>query len=364
MKNFIFLVFIFIVSIASAQTDTSLVSREDKLVVLLNDLRAAENDSDKKATNKLFKEYLRETIALEGAFTYPFSKLKTVGFVDSPDGLLRIINWNVEQDDQSQKYYCYILRVDPKKNKVEISELTDNSFMLPPRPDGILEANNWYGALYYKIVPIEKGSKTMYTVLGWDGNNSMSTVKLIDVLYFSGDNPKLGSPIFKLKDSTVKRYFFEHSKKTSMSLKYEEQYDRLIFDHLSPEAPNLAGFYSFYVPDLSYDAFVLEGNKWVFKEDVIGINKATDEKTEVYVKNERTGKVEKKQIKNKWENPEDEDAPDGGSPHIAVLPENDSQNPNAQNEELNKKVSKRDKRNPGDLEGTLGKQKGRKKRKN
>jgi hypothetical protein len=364
MKNFIFLVSILIIGKTSAQTDTSLVSREDHLVLLLNDLRTAENDADKKARNKVFKEYLAETITLEGAFNYPFSKLKTVGFVDSPDGLIRIINWNVEQDDQSQKYCCYILRFDPKKKNVEISELIDNSFMLPPRPDGILDANNWYGALYYKIIPIEKGSKTMYTLLGWDGNNSMSTVKLIDVLYFSGDNPKLGSPIFKTKETTLKRYFFEHSKKTVMSLKYEDQYKRLIFDHLSPESPNLAGFYSFYVPDLSLDAFVLEGNKWILKEDVIGINKESDEKTEVFVKNERTGKVEKKLIKNKWESPEDVNAPDGGGQHIAVLPENDLENPEAQKEELNKKASKRDKRNPGDLEGTLGKQRGRNRTRN
>lgn len=364
MKYFIFLFLIASIGKVSAQTDTSLVSREDQLLVLLNDLRAAENDTDKHERNILFKEYLAETIALEGSFKYPFSKLKSVGFIDSPDGLLRIINWNVEQDDQTEKYYCYILHVDPKKKNIEISELKDNSFMLPPRPDGILEADNWYGALYYKIIPIEKGSKTMYTLLGWDGNNSMSTVKLIDVLYFSGDNPKLGSPIFKTKESTYKRYFFEHSKKTVMSLKYEEQYKRLIFDHLSPESPNLAGFYSFYVPDLSYDAFVLEGNKWVLKEDVIGINTAPELKTDVYVKNERTGKVEKKQIKNKWENPEDANAPDGGSQHIAVLPGNDIENPEAHKEELDEKVSKRDKRNPGDLNGTLGKQRGGKKRRN
>lgn len=364
MKNIILLICLVVVSKASALSDTSLVSREDHLASLLSDLRAAENDSDKKEKNKLFKEYLAETLTLEGSFTYSFTKLKSVGFVDSPDGSLRIITWNVEQDDQTQKYFCYLMHVDPKKKNIEISELKDNSFMLPPRPDGILEADNWYGALYYKIIPIEKGSKTLYTVLGWDGNNSMSTVKLIDVLYFSGDNPKLGSPIFKTNETTVKRYFFEHSKKTVMSLKYEDEYKRLIFDHLSPESPNLAGFYSFYVPDFSYDAFVLEGNKWVLKEDVIGINKGTEEKADVFVKNERTGKVEKKQIKNKWVNPEDENAPDGGSPHVAVLPENDQTNPEAQKEELDKKVSKRDKRNASDLGVTLGGNNGRKKRRN
>ena len=337
--------------------------REDSLEILLNDLRAAKNDWEKEEKNLLFKDYLKETLKENAAFSYPFAKLKTVGFIDSPDGQLRIVNWNVEQEDQTQKYYCFILHYDKRKKAAELSELIDNSYNLPMKPDGILEADNWYGALYYKIIPTDKGSKTVYTLLGWDGNSSMSTMKLIDVLYFSGDNPKLGSPIFKTKDVTYKRMFFEHSKKAVMSLKYEQHYDRIIFDHLSPETPDLAGFYSFYVPDFSYDAFVWENNKWVLHEDVIGINKGGDEKQAIYVKNERTGKIEKKEIKGKWVNPEDQNAPGGGSEHVAVTPEQDQQNPNAQKVDLDKKVSKKDKRDPSNMNSTLGNQKRKKKRK-
>ena len=363
MKQLIILFFIFFSSKVFGLSDTSLVVRENKLVELLANLRASISDDEKSSNNLIFKEYLFETLQQNDAFKYPFSKLKSVGFIDSPDGQLRIVNWNIEQADETQKYYCYLLHVDSKKKKVEYSELIDNSFMLLPRPDGILEAHNWYGALYYKIIPVDKGSKIVYTLLGWDGNSSMSTIKLIDVLYFSGNAPKLGSPIFKTKEMTYKRMFYEHSKKTTMSLKYEEEYDRIIFDHLSPEAPNLKGFYSFYVPDLSYDAFVLEGNKWILKEDVVGVNKGIAENTSVYVQNERNGKVEKKEIKNKWINPSDEKSPNGGSVHIAVTPEKDIQNPIAQKNEMDKKASKHDKRDPSNLNSTLGQNKHRRRRK-
>ena len=179
------------------------------------------------------------------------------------------MNWNVELEDFTHNYHCYILHYDTKKKIVQVSELVDNSFMLPPQPDDVLTAENWYGALYYKVIPMEKGSKTMYTLLGWDGATSASNIKLIDVLYFNGTQPKLGSPIFKMKDKTVKRIFFEHSEKAVMSLRYEESYNRIIYDHLSPEAPGLEGFYSFYVPDMSYDALYMNNGKWNLKEDVI-----------------------------------------------------------------------------------------------
>jgi hypothetical protein len=115
------------------------------------------------------------------------------------------------------------------------------------------------------------------------------------------------------------------------------------------------------VPDLSLDAFVLSGNKWLLKEDVIGINKAADSKTEIFVKNERTGKIEKQEIKNKWENPQDKSSPGGGNIHIAVTPEKDVQNPIAIKNDLNKKAARRDRRNPENMNATLGKKNRRRK---
>lgn len=352
--------FFFFLSFLFAQKDTAslylgaLPAREDSLEKLLEHMRAAKDDAEKEERNQIFRDYMRETLKKNAAFSYPFTKLKSVGFIDSPDGQLRIVNWNVEQDDMSQKYYCFLLHYDKKKKTAELSELIDDSYNLPPRPDGILEAKNWYGALYYKIIPMEKGAKTMYTVLGWDGNNSASTIKLIDVLYFAGSTPKLGSPVFKLNSTTAKRIFFEHSKKVSISVKYEPEYDRIIYDHLSPETPALAGFYSFYVPDLSYDALYFKDNKWILKEDVIGVNKSDGEKKEVYVKNERSGKIEKVEIKDKWESPEDASAPAGGSEHKAVLPDSEVKEEEKKKEELEKKVDKKDKRDPNSLNTTVG----------
>lgn len=306
-----------------AQEDTILVQRERQLVSLLSDLRLAKDNTEKEAKNKLFKQYLFETIQIKNAFDYPFKGLVTVGTVVSDDKKIRMFNWNVEQDDQSQKYYCYILRFDERKKEYVTSELVDNSFMLPARPDDILEAKNWYGALYYKIIPIEKGGKHMYTLLGYDANTSMSNIKLIDVLSFTGNNPKLGSPIFKTKTETLKRVFFEHSEKAYMSLKYEAEYGRIIYDHLSPETPSMTGFYSYYVPDFSYDAFVYIKDKWVLHEDVVGVNSNgnNDGKVSVMVQNPKTGLLEKKEIKEKWINPTDPNAVTGSVAHVAVTPE-------------------------------------------
>lgn len=300
MKTLLIIFALFLMSNLFAQEDTLLLQRERHLLVLLTDLRSASKDSEKDVKNILFKEYLLETIKMKNAIDYPFSKLTSMGSILSEDKKLRMFNWNIEQEDQTQKYYCYILRYDNKKKEYLVSELVDNSFMISARPDGILDGKDWYGALYYKIIPISKGNKEMYTLLGLDMNTTMSNIKMIDVLTFTGNTPKLGSPIFKNKTETLKRVFFEHSEKAYMSLRYEANYNRIIFDHLSPESPSMTGYYSYYVPDFIYDAYVFVKDKWVLQEDVVGVNGKEDEKVTVYVQNEKTGKLEKKEVKDRW----------------------------------------------------------------
>ena len=45
-----------------------------------------------------------------------------------------------------------------------------------------LNYKNWYGCLYYDIIPIKVGKEKYYTLLGWDGNNKNTTKKIIDVV--------------------------------------------------------------------------------------------------------------------------------------------------------------------------------------
>jgi hypothetical protein len=333
---------IFLLGNVFAQSDSLLIQRENQLVDLLKDLRTAAKNSEKETKNKIFKEYLLETIKINGAINYPFSRLTTIGTISSDDKSIRLFNWNIEQDDQSQKYYCYILRFDERKKDYLISELIDNSFMIPAKPTEILEGKDWYGALYYKIIPISKGNKTLYTLLGYDANTTMSNIKLIDVLSFNGNSPKLGSPIFKSKTETLKRVFFEHSEKAYMSLKYEADLNRIIYDHLSPETPSMTGFYSYYVPDFNYEAYVLEKDKWILHEDVIGVNQKGNEKIKVLVQNKNTGELESKEIKDKWINPSDPSAAAGGGNHVARLP-NSEMSPEEKKENRFKLFSKKSK---------------------
>lgn len=330
--------------------ELDLVAEELKLEQLLLELRSAKNNQEKKEKNTLLKIEMNRVLQSKEAMLYPFSKLSSIGFIDSPDKQLRIVNWNIEQDDFSQAYTAFVIHIDRKKKTHFVTELKENSFGMPTQPTETVTANNWYGALYYRIIPIKKGTKTIYTVLGWDYNTSLSQLKVIDVIYTNGKTIKLGSPIFKSGKKTQRRVFFEYSKKVTMSLKYEKERELIIFDHLSPESPSLKGFKSFYVPDMSYDGYKLQKGKWILQEDIIGINKGTSAKRQyVYVKNEKTGKVERKEIRSKWLNPEDSKAPVNGGSHVAITPDTEANENQKKRNNTLPKVDKRDKRTPSSL---------------
>jgi hypothetical protein len=335
MRRFILSVFILFGVAQMGFAQSALEAAELKLEKKLNALRASRDADEMRRLNKTFKEELEATFAIDGFFDYPFSRLTTMGSVKSPDNMLRLFNWNVEHEDQTHTYYCYIAHF--HNNKLIVTELTDNSFMLPPRTEETLEYDNWYGALYYQIIPVKRKSKQMYTLVGWDGNSSFSDMKVLDVLYFSGSKPKLGYPIFKDEAGLHKRMFYEFKKHTVMTLRFEPSREMIIFDHLSPESPSLVGVYSYYVPDMSYDAFEWNGTIWEHKSDVIAVNPKDNRKRTV-IRN-RKGKIIKV-VENEWVDPTQGDSPVDNGQHVAVPP--DAQNGKPEKAKKPKKENKND----------------------
>lgn len=367
MIVFIRLFIVNLIFFHSIFSQSELEEKEISLNRSLLNLRSAKTDSEIEKQNKVFKKELEAFLKLEGSFTYEFKHLKTVAILDSPDKLVRIVNWNLEFSDLSYSYCAFVMRRDEVKETVKLTELIDNLDPYSPRPEGVIDSKNWYGCLYYKIVPYERNNKTEYLLLGWDGGTTGSNFKFIDVLVFNGNNVKLGSPVFKGKSNVTKRVIFEFSDKSVMALKFEEKRKRIVLDHLSPESQALAGITSYYVPDMSYDSYNYTDEMWVLNEDVIATNSDDKNATkEFYSVNEKTGKLEKHKLNDSWIDPSDENN-SSQSKHVARTPESEAERQALEQEELinqkMKRMSRKDKRNPSGLSVTTGKYKSKKRKK-
>lgn len=332
--KFVSTLFIFL-CVHFAFTQSELQQKEQRLNEALLKFRAAKTDEEMDRLNLSFKKEMEAFLKLDGAFDYPFTLLKTIAVLDSEDGLVRIINWNIEYTDYSYSYGGFVLRKEEGKEKVVVTELIDKTDAYTPKPEGIVEAKNWYGALYYKIIPFGHHGKTEYLLLGWDGGTTGSNFKLMDVLSFSGNTPRFGSPVFKANRTTLKRVVYEYSNMANMSMRFDEKNGRVVFDHLSPESPMLEGVFSYYIPDMTYDAYRydFDSEVWVLQEDVIMTN--PDDKNgekSFYSLNTKTGKVEKNRMNADWISPQDEGVENNGT-HVARTgnPEEDEEMEQDQN---------------------------------
>ena len=114
-------------------------------------------------------------------------------------------------------------------------------------------------------------NKTIYTLLGWDGNDMFSNKKVIESMTINKKNKiQFGNSIFKYPDGkTKKRVIFQYNKKSYMSLKHKRirKENYIVFDHLTPTSPHLKDFPDWYVTDLSFDAFKWDENKWIYIND-------------------------------------------------------------------------------------------------
>jgi hypothetical protein len=273
MKN-IFIVLLVVLSNTLQAQQANYSKEEDTLYQLLEIVRATKNLEVQDSLHTQFYEKFKTFVEDNDVFNYPFDKLaKVMCTLTSPDNSFRLLNWNIEYGEhEEQKYYCFILNKDPKNGGYFVIELKDRSSISTNPEAAQYTEKNWYGCLYYKIIPLDKAGTPLYTILGWDGNDKLSGKKIIETMTFQGlKKVKFGFPIFKIEDDVSKRrIIFQYSSQSTMSLKYSviDKKHVLIFDHLSPQAPHLHEFKEWYVPDGSFDSFIWTNGKWVQEKDV------------------------------------------------------------------------------------------------
>ncbi len=281
------------IAFANAQKNNSfdeLKKYEDSLKLIAPEILNGVYDFNRyEASEKLYL-MLSEALILENSFKYPFDSLKTISVLKSPDNFFRIFTWNLMKADGSYDYFG-LIQLNPKKTKNnELYKLVNMQAKEKGAEYETHSAESWYGAHYYKMIMTKSKAQTYYTLLGWDGNNQISTRKIIEVIVFNGaDEPELGAPVFQTHDNLKNRFIIEYAAHVSVSLKYEKHYvnrgkDRkwmIVFDRVSPLSPMLEGQYQFYVPETdTYDAFIFENGIWQFYQDVDARNPKVKKKKE------------------------------------------------------------------------------------
>jgi hypothetical protein len=228
-------------------------------------LQAAATDMERESINASMKLALRKVLDADDGLSVNLDDLP-LSRVEAPDGSFRLITWNLPKADGSYAYEGLLLARSSKLTS--LYELRDMTAGINNPELAELGPEKWYGALYYQVMPIKKGGKTMYTLLGWKGHSAVETRKVIEVLSFRGGKPRFGAPLFgkgKLKEH---RRVFGFAAQASMMLHADPERGRIVLDHLSPLHADMAGKGALMGPDMSFDAFVWDKGQWRYERDI------------------------------------------------------------------------------------------------
>ena len=236
--------------------------------------------------------------------SYDF-RLKDISIIRPPDNSFLLITWNIPKDDGSHTFFGYLLssRAITRKKSLFRKETTleFSSYKLLDRSPTIRSPENhvggpdkWFGMLYTAVIPCDG----YFTLIGWDGNTRLTTRKFVDVLSFrTNGDPVFGKDVFRIPRKNPRRYMFEYSSDVTMSVRYDERSNRIIYSHLAShrDDPLLEGQYQFYGPDGSYDALVMRKDKWEIEEDIDARNDRSKKDNE-WNDPRRPGKKKQKKI--------------------------------------------------------------------
>jgi hypothetical protein len=210
---------------------------------------------------------LENVMADPELFHDDFSAYYALSTLISPDEVLKILTWNVEDMDGDHHFYGIVAV--KEDDHIQVYKLEDQrSDIKSPEYAGLC-ASKWYGAVYYEMIPVKYRGDFYYTLLGYNGHNSFSRIRVVDVITLTGGGvPRFDANIFDIKGRTKRRLLFEHSNQVNMMLRYDSRDDIIVMDHLAPLEPNFQNDRSYYGPDFSYDALEFKKGKWLLLEDI------------------------------------------------------------------------------------------------
>lgn len=246
-----------------------LVKQQDSLKQFAYDMINAAEPAQRFRADSNFIRMLVRSLKIPNSFYFPFDSLQTISKLYSPDSSFRIFTWQIKKD-----VYVFMQRgaiqMRTADGSLKLFPLHDVSMFSKKPEDSVRTANNWIGAIYYRIIQKNLNGKNIYTLLGFDDFTINSNKKWMDVLTFNEEGqPVFGGPYFSFRNDSAKiskkqvvRFYLEYKKEASTTFNYDSSLNMIVYDHLisETEEPNRK---ETYVPDGDFEGFVWENGKWL-----------------------------------------------------------------------------------------------------
>ena len=275
------LFFLLLSDLLPARTIFQVLPENDSLLLLSRNILNATADSTRFKNNALFKDYFISVLKKHNSLLFTPDSLKMVSTLTPADSTFRLHSWVVPMNNETYKYFAVIEIVNGQD--LLVKEFKTGSGQ-PINDMKSYKFDEWYGALYNGLIVTEWNKHKSYTLLGWDGRDTRSNRKIIEILTISPEgNITLGQPIFKTPDGIKQRFILDYAQNATVTLKYDYQTIMmpkgkrikkvkdwmLVMDELAPLDPRMQGMKEYYVPTgTSYNAFAWMNGYWTYIEGI------------------------------------------------------------------------------------------------
>lgn len=217
-----------------------------------------------------FTRMLVRGLVVPYSFYFPFNSIEIAPIIYPEDSSFRIITWHytLNETDYRQKG---VLQVNTPDGSPKFFPLFDASDYTEEPQDSIRDNRSWIGAIYYKILQHEVKGKKVYTLIGYDENNGLTTRKWLDILTFNEQGaPEFGGDYFRIPFNSVftegsKRYLMEYKTGSRARLNYDEEDGMIIMDYLISETGEPEKRYTL-VPGGDYSGLKWNNDVWEYIE--------------------------------------------------------------------------------------------------
>lgn len=268
MKQFI-LIWVIFVSINSNVNGQSIYNDDSTGIQLQKLATRIQEDTilrNRLNADSIFTRALVQNLKSPYSFKYNFDSLTAIKHIISPDGRFKFFSWQVDLGDGTYRQRG-AMQLPTQEGQLKLLPFFDNSDFVQNNTLGVYDRKKWIGAIYYDIIPIPYNGTTIYTLLGFDENNTSVSKKIIEILRFENEEPILGGDFFKFpSDPTyptgiIDRFIYNFKKGSNAIIKYEKLQNRIIISELASTDNDLKNQETL-VPSGNFKYFAWINNKW------------------------------------------------------------------------------------------------------
>ncbi len=253
-----------IVASNSVYGQETLSSMERELAFHADVMTNATEPEHRLRAMEQFNTLFIQAIAMQGAYSYGFDKVKWISRKMPADKSFKLYTWEVDAGDGGFRYFGVI-----QSQSGQIFNLKDHFKAAESLVDEEFDADQWLGAVYYELMEgiTDKGQK-YYLLFGVNRWNAYENIKLIDVLFFTDEGqPYFGLPVFRIKnagasDSYLNRLVFKYASDARMTVNYNPGMQMIMVDNLIRKMSRIPGQGETMVPDGTYVGYELKNGYW------------------------------------------------------------------------------------------------------